>query len=93
MYELKLASGAAALYRAVIGLSIKLVHMRDRRAYKVYHRRTASADRMDTMAARLQEEADDVRDYANERINEHAREVNSALNTLENAKDDIPFRV
>lgn len=93
MYELKLASGAAALYRAAIGLSIRLLHLRDRRAFKAYHRRTDSADRMNVMAERLVQEADDVRDYANERINDHARNLNSALNTLENARDDIPFRV
>lgn len=93
MYELKLANGAASLYRAVVGLSIRLLHIRDKRAYKKYHARTNSADRMDTMAARLHEEADDVRDYANERINDHARNMNSALNALENARDDIPFSV
>lgn len=93
MYELKLASGAAALYRNVIGLSIKLLHIRDKRAYKVYHRRTASADRMNVMADRLIEEADDVRDFANEQISAHERQMNAALNTLENAKDDLPLRV
>ena len=93
MFELKLAAAAAALYRSVLGLSIKLVHRRDRANYRRYHARVNRAERMETMARALWDEAATETALANEAINAQARGVNAALNDLENARDDISLRV
>lgn len=99
MYELKLAAGAAALYRATLDLSIKLVHRRDRAAFRKFNAQHKKADNMNFMAlelhaaaVRMDGEADSTRELANEMLHKHELARNAALNQLQNAQDDITFK-
>lgn len=91
--ELKIARGAASLYRLVLNLSIGLSNRRDRKNHKRFHAAHRKADTNRILAAKLEDEATRIEIEANDTLDTQNKQVVGTYNALKAARDGLTLRI
>ena len=92
MFELKIIKAANSVYRGIVRLGIRSLERRDVKAYERLERETARAQAMRESTLVMKMRASFVEDAANESYGYTVRDVNAALNELQNNLDDSTFK-
>lgn len=90
MFEIKLIKAGGRLYRWLISLGLYSINQRDKRALKRLDFSLGVSDDYAKLATNIVKRAVAIEAQAHIDYDNKARQINSAYNTLQNLRDDLP---